>query len=92
MPETTVDVRDATMEVVVEIEIHDRDVIERVTGPKGDEWREHLYDLRTEQDVLEHLAANAIRNRIWRANQLEGWADLSDDAATMEVRSVERLF
>ena len=38
----------------VEIAISDPDVIERVTGPNGDEWRAQLYDLRTRDDVLEH--------------------------------------
>jgi hypothetical protein len=75
------------MEAQVEISIKDRDVIERVTGPGGDEWRSQLYNLRTEDDVLNHLAYNAVAGNVERVNQLDGWADLPDDAATMQVVS-----
>lgn len=71
--------------VEVEVTINDRDVIERVTGPKGDIWRAQLYDLHTEEDVLDHLAYNAVANGVRQVNRLEGWADLPDDAAVMEV-------
>jgi len=77
--------RMVTLEACVEIAIRDPDVIERVTGPGGDEWRAQLYNLRTEDDVLDHLAYNAVANNVERVNQLDGWADLPDDAATMEV-------
>lgn len=79
MVETTVDV-----ETPVKITINDEDVIERVTGPKGDEWRAQFYNLHTESDALDMLAYNCAVNGAERVNQLNGWGDLPDDAATME--------
>lgn len=71
--------------IEVEVTVTDPDVIERVTGPAGDEWREHLYNLHTRDDVLTMLADNAFRNGVGHARALDGWADLPDAAATMEV-------
>jgi hypothetical protein len=74
---------------VVEIEVNDPDVIERVTGPKGDEWRSYAYDLRTEQEVLEHLAHAAVVAGVDNAKTLDGWADLPKNAVTMRICDVE---
>lgn len=74
--------------VTVDIEVHDPDVIERVTGPEGDDWRAQLYPLHTREDVLNHLAANCVRNGADRATLLDGWADLRV-WASMHVESVE---
>lgn len=71
------------LEAGCEIVINDPDVIERVTGPGGDEWRAVDDNLHTEKDVLGHLAYNCLLNGITKVNQLDGWADLPDDAATM---------
>jgi hypothetical protein len=76
---------DLVVEATVRVTVKDPDVIERVTGPKGDEWRELLYQLHTEADVLEHFAYNAVANGVGRCNVLDGWADLPDDAATFDV-------
>jgi hypothetical protein len=73
----------------VEIEINDPDVIERVTGTGGDEWRSQMYQLHTEADVLEHFAHNAVTNGVYRANQLDGWADAKNDAARFQVVDVD---
>lgn len=78
------------LEVEVEVEIADPDVIERVTGPSGDEWRSQLYNLHTEGDVLEHLAYNCAVNRCENASLLDGWADLPKEAVQMRVVSAER--
>jgi len=72
-----------TLAGTAEITITDPDVIERVTGPKGDEWRAQLYNLHTEEDVLSHLAFNCLFNGVEQVNRLDGWADLPNDAATM---------
>jgi len=77
-----------TQEVTVEIEINDPDVIERVTGPKGDEWRAQLYDLHTSGDVLEHLTYNCLANRCQNAALLDGWGDLPAEAVQMQVVEV----
>ena len=79
-------VKIAQLEASVEITVNDPDVIERVTGPEGDEWRSYAYNLYTEEEVLAHLAYNALVNGITRVNQLDGWADLPDDAAVMQLR------
>jgi hypothetical protein len=75
-------------EVEVEIEVNDREAIERVTGPGGDEWRSYAYQLHTERDVLEHWAYNAVANGVERINRLDGWGDLPDDAVRLRVRDV----
>lgn len=65
--------------------VHDPDVIERVTGPGGDEWRRQMYgSVRTEQDVVEHLAINH-HQRV--AMLLDGWSDVAIGAATMRLQS-----
>jgi hypothetical protein len=69
----------------VVVTVNDPDVIERVTGPNGDNWREQLYDLHSEEDVLAHLAYNCVANGCENARMLDGWADLPADAVTMEV-------
>jgi hypothetical protein len=78
------------MEARVRVTINDPDVIERVTGPGGDEWRSRLYSsIKTERDVLNHLAYNAIANGATNLKHLDGWADLDPDAAEMSVVDVE---
>jgi hypothetical protein len=69
----------------VEITINDPDVIERVTGPNGDNWREQLYNLHTEEDVLAHLAGNCLANGQENASNLDGWGDLPVEAVQMKV-------
>jgi hypothetical protein len=74
----------------VVVEVNDQDVIERVTDPvRGEEWRKSAYRLFTAAEVLQHLAYNCIANGIEKVNQLDGWADLPDDAATMALESIE---
>lgn len=78
-----------TIEATVRITVKDPDVFERVTGPGGDEWRAAAYDIRSEEEVLEHFAYNAVANGVGRCNVLDGWADLPDDAATFDVVDFE---
>lgn len=84
------------MIVSVIIMVNNRDVIDRVVNntpdmPGGRPWRSNFYDLQTEEDVLEHLAYNCINNGFHQANSLDGWADLDDDAATMDIAEVQPL-
>jgi hypothetical protein len=79
------------MVAIVSMEISDREPIERVTGPGGDEWRAHLYDLHTEQDVLDHWADNAIRNGVRDVSELDGWADVPRGVVTFSVPTTERF-
>src|SRR4051812_3202968 len=69
--------------VCVVIDIHDREPIERVTGSDGDEWRAVLYDLRTEDDVLDHWAYNAVANGVVDVCELDGWADVPAGTVTL---------
>jgi hypothetical protein len=78
-----------TQEVEVEILVEDENALERITGPKGDDWRANFYKLFTEEDVLEHFAYNCINGGVKTANRLEGFADLSPGGVTMEISSIE---
>ncbi|HTE62620.1 MAG TPA: hypothetical protein VK631_19845 [Solirubrobacteraceae bacterium] len=82
---------DVEMAATVRITVNDREPIERVTGPNGDEWRAHMYDLRTEEDVFEHWARNALANGVVDVCQLDGWADVSAETVTLAVWDVERI-
>lgn len=76
-----------TIEVAayVDITIKDREPIERVTGPNGDEWRAALYPLHTEADVLEHWAQVAVISGAVDVCQLDGWADVKAEVVTFAV-------
>jgi hypothetical protein len=69
----------------VAVDIRDREPVERVIGAGGDEWREHLYDLRTEGDVLDHWAYNAVVNGTRDVSELDGWADVPAGTVTFRV-------
>lgn len=69
----------------VEVTVTDPDVIERITGPAGDEWRGHMYPLHTRDDVLQHLASAGFRLGVEDLQFLDGWGDLPKDAAVMKV-------
>lgn len=75
----------AYLQIPVLIDMGDTDAIERVTGPGGDEWRASLYDLKTVEDVANHLAFNCVANGVESAHRLDGWGDLPEGAVTMEV-------
>lgn len=76
-------VRDVTVTITYRITMTDpmvwRRPVENIDG-----WRDHFYDLTTIQDVAEHLAWNlGIRGD--RLSNLDGFADLPDNAATAEM-------
>lgn len=77
------------MAATVLVTINDREPIERVIGPNGDEWRRQAYPLRSEREVLNHWAYNAIANGIVDVCQLDGWADVPAETVTFDVRDVE---
>ena len=52
---------------------------QRILDAVNDDWREHLYDLRTDQEVAEHIAFNFVVNHIDTVQQLDGWADQPED-------------
>lgn len=86
-----------------EIVVNDDRVIRRITEnrdandvPQGqpgwDEttaYRTTLYRMNSPEQVLEMLLWNAAANGVRQANRLDGWADLADDAAEVDVQSVE---
>ena len=59
----------------VEMELDDR-VIDVV----NDEWRSYLYNLRTPEEIAEHIAFNLVANS-GRLSMLDGWADQPDQNA-----------
>ena len=66
----------ATFTVTVEITVPDEAITRVLNNEDG--WREKLYDLRTEREVIEHLGFNCgIQGSQLR--QLDGWADMDDD-------------
>lgn len=67
------------------VNVHDRDAIERVTGPGGDEWRSQFYGLRTTEQVIEHWIYNYLCNGVTDVSRLDGWADLAHGAVTFET-------
>lgn len=79
----------ATVETQVEITVNDPEVIERVTGPGGDEWRSHFYALENAADVIDHFAYNFVVNGVDDIRRLDGWADAPEDAVTFRVLSTE---
>ena len=56
----------------------DDEVIDRV----DDEWREHLYDLKTPEEIAVHICYNMVENNIG-LSQMDGWADLPREMAVM---------
>src|ERR1700683_1589263 len=88
----TLETREIEMLATVQITFHEEtDAITRITGPKGDEWREHMYRwIKTEDDVLTWWAASALADGIVDICQLDGWADLPAEAITMSVVNLER--
>lgn len=75
---------DVEMNVTVRVTIRDEDVIRRPVE-NVDGWRDDLYNLGTQDKVLEHLAFNAVMNNRQNAKMMDGWADLAEEAVTMDV-------
>lgn len=72
--------------VYVTVTVRNPDVIERVTGDGGDEWRSQFYPtIKSAEDVVEHFAFNAISNGVHDISRLEGWADCWADDVLIEV-------
>lgn len=47
-----------------------------------DEWRSVFYELRTPEEIAEHVAHNLIVNK-WSLSSLDGWADQPDGNAKL---------
>lgn len=76
---------EVTTTVLASVTVRNPDVIERVTGPGGDEWRSQFYDFHTATQVVEHFAFNAITNGVLDITRLEGWADCVQGDALIEI-------
>lgn len=81
----SVQVFHATETVTVRVVVKDRRVFER--GQEKD-WQDAFYGPMDVNEMVHHLASNAIRNGILDASRLDGFADLARDAVTMDVVSV----
>ena len=86
--------------VLIEVDINDPTVITRCVENWNDEgqpvpygqglrgWRDVLYNLTDEDEVLEMLAYNlAIRDRY--LTQLDGWADMTNEAADARIVDID---
>ena len=82
--------RDVEMLATVSIIGDYKPLLDRVTGPDGDKWRQQAYNLHTEDDVLDHWASNAIANGVVDVCQLDGWADVPAETVTFQVWDVVR--
>lgn len=78
---------DVEANVLVTVEVRNPDVIERVTGPGGDEWRSRFYRMHTTEDVLQHFAFNAVANGVTDISRLDGWADCDPRDVEIVVES-----
>ena len=45
-----------------------------------DDWRNHLYNLHTPEEIAEHIGYNLIVNNI-NLSQMDGWADKDNSLA-----------
>jgi hypothetical protein len=66
---------------VIEI---DSEVIRAVSK----DWRKRFYELETPGEIAEHLAFNMLVNGR-KLSQLDGFADLPNDAATIPADDIE---
>lgn len=57
-------------------------------GPGEKGFQDFYYGPMTVEEVMQHLAYNAIANGIEDASRLDGWADLPPDVLTMSVEEV----
>ena len=62
-------------EAIIELDDNVIDVVD-------DEWRSQRYNLRTPEDIAEHIAFNLIINH-GKLSSLDGWADQPDDNAKL---------
>ena len=51
-----------------------------VINAVDDEWRSNLYNLRTPEEIAEHIGYNLIVNRV-KLSSMDGWADKDDSLA-----------
>jgi len=70
------------------VENHDDQGVPQPDVQGGSGWWNTYYPIRSRDGVLAHLACNAVANDISKAYDLDGWADLDPDAATMYVEDV----
>lgn len=84
------------LRIDVDVEVNNRDAIDRcvenhpapsIASPEA-RWRDQFFDLHTEEDVLEHLAASCISAGVNDASRLDGWADLGRGEVTMFVTDI----
>jgi hypothetical protein len=83
--EQTPQVFDVDVSLTVRITVGNPSAITRCTENE-DRWRETYYDIHERDEVLEHLAFNAVFNRHRDGTMLDGWADLTPDELSMEIR------
>lgn len=94
-----------TVEVEVEIDVHDESVITRCVENHNDRgepqeparggrgWRDIYYgDVDTPERVIEHLAYNYVVNGTENVGRLDGWADLGPGAVSFTTGDTHYLW
>lgn len=76
---------EVTTTVLASVTVRNPDVIDRVTGLEGNEWRARFYDFHTAAEVVEHFAFNAITNGVHDITRLEGWGDCAQGDVLIEI-------
>jgi len=51
-----------------------------------DEWRKQMFDIRTPEEIAQHVAFNMVANRL-DLEQIDGWANLPNDRARIVEES-----
>lgn len=62
------------------------DIDDAVFAAVDDDWRRHLYDLTTPEEIAGHIGYNYIANG-WRLSSLDGFAGMPDSHASVVPRS-----
>lgn len=68
------------------VENHDDQGVPQPDTQGGNGWRNKFYDIRTEDEVLNHFAYVCVNAGYEDASRLDGWADLQRGEVTMSVK------
>ena len=63
-------------EAIIEVDQKAIDVVD-------DDWREHLYNLKSPLEIADHIGYNLVINNA-DLTRLDGWADQADDFAKIK--------
>lgn len=61
---------------------------EKVIDAVDDGWRSHIYNLKSPEEIAEHVAYNFVVNGA-TLSRLDGWADQPDENARISNEEIE---